>query len=73
MINPLFIAGTTVSPTVNFDPINGWLQINGRCIPEHPIKFYQPLENWLNDFIATQPVSIKLSIYIDYMNTHSTE
>ena len=73
MISPLFIAGTPISPTVNFNPENGWLQITGRSIPEHPVKFYQPLENWLNDFIATEPPTIQLSIYVDYMNTHSTE
>jgi len=73
MISPLFIAGTPVSPTVNFDSTNGLLQITGRSIPEHPVKFYQPIENWLNEYLSSLPSNIKLSIYLDYMNTHSTE
>ncbi|MCO6501118.1 MAG: DUF1987 domain-containing protein [Vicingus serpentipes] len=72
-MNSLVIASTPTSPSVDFNAESGWLQISGRSIPEHPINFYQPLENWLNDFILTNPPTIKLSIYVDYMNTHSTE
>lgn len=60
-------------PKVNFNPITGLLILKGRSIPENPTKFYQPLENWVNEFILTQPASINFDIHVDYLNTHSTE
>ena len=72
-MDSLIIEGNFNSPTVNFDAGNGLLQIKGRSIPEHPIKFYQPLEGWLKDYINTKPQKITFLIYLDYMNSHSIE
>ena len=72
-MDPLFIEGKLNSPTVNFNAVDGLLQITGRSIPEHPVKFYQPLEDWIKDYLKTNPQKITLLIYLDYMNTHSTE
>jgi hypothetical protein len=60
-------------PSINFDPNTGMLKIIGRSIPEDPVKFYEPLENWISDFIDTKPETLTLFIYLDYLNTHSTE
>ena len=72
-MDSLIIEGSRNSPTVNFDASNGLLQISGRSIPDHPVKFYQPLENWLKGYVNTHPQKITFIIYLDYMNTHSTE
>jgi len=69
----LFIEGKINSPTVNFDCSNGNLKLTGRSIPENPVKFYRPLESWLVSFLDTQPKKIVFYIYLDYLNTHSTE
>jgi hypothetical protein len=67
------IEGKINSPTINFNPNSGLLLIVGRSIPENPVKFYQPIENWIAKFIETNPSKIVLHIYLDYLNTHSTE
>lgn len=72
-MNALIIDGKTNSPTINFNADTGLLKIIGRSIPEHPVNFYQPLENWLTEYITTNPKEIKLFIHLDYLNTHSTE
>jgi hypothetical protein len=72
-MKPLFIERKMNSPLVDFNAESGLLQILGRSIPEHPVKFYQPIEDWLNNFIKTSPQKINFTIYLDYMNTHSTE
>ena len=72
-MNTLQIEGTLNSPGINFNPNNGLLKIIGRSIPENPVKFYQPIEVWLIDFIASNPDNLELYIYLDYLNTHSTE
>ena len=72
-MNPLLIDSKLNSPAVNFNAETGRLQIIGRSIPEHPVKFYQPLEDWMTDYLATNPSDITLHIFLDYLNTHSTE
>jgi len=72
-MNSLIVENKQNSPLVNFNAETGVLQIVGRSIPEHPVKFYQPLEDWLDDFLKTNPTSVKLHIFLDYLNTHSTE
>lgn len=65
-------AGTISLPTVIFKT-SGELKITGRSIPEHPVKFYEPISNWIADFIATKPSNINFLVHLDYLNTHSTE
>ena len=65
-------AGTISLPSIIFNT-SGELKITGRSIPEHPVKFYEPISNWLSDFVATNPKDINLLIHLDYLNTHSTE
>ncbi|PJA09094.1 MAG: nuclear pore complex subunit [Flavobacteriales bacterium CG_4_10_14_0_2_um_filter_32_8] len=72
-MNTLIIEGKANSPTVNFNYNTGLLKIMGRSIPENPVKFYQPIEDWISDFLKTKPNKVTFYIYLDYLNTHSTE
>ena len=69
----LIIEGTINLPSINFNASTHLLKIIGRSIPEHPVKFYEPLESWIVDYINTQPAKISIVIHLDYLNTHSTE
>ena len=69
----LIIEGGFKFPSVNFNPITGLLKIVGRSIPENPVKLYQPLEDWISDYIQTKPQELTLYFHLDYLNTHSTE
>ena len=60
-------------PSIDFDPSTGLLKIIGRSIPENPVKFYQPIEDWILEFIESNPKDLTFFIYLDYLNTHSTE
>lgn len=68
----LFIEGKQNSPAVAFSE-GGVLSIVGRSIPEHPLKFYKPLEDWITEFLATSPIKVYFKAHLDYLNTHSTE
>jgi len=72
-MNALLIEGKTNTPAIDFNPTTGVLEIIGRSIPENPVKFYQPLEDWICDFIKINPENLILYIHLDYLNTHSTE
>jgi len=61
------------SPLIDFNSNNGLLKIIGRSIPENPVKFYQPLNDWVHNFIKTNPQDLIFYVHLDYLNTHSTE
>ena len=71
-MNSLFIEGKQNSPAIAFSE-GGVLSIVGRSIPEHPLKFYKPLEDWITEFLATSPIKVYFKVHLDYLNTHSTE
>lgn len=66
------LEGTLTLPSVDFKT-DGKLSITGRSIPEHPEKFYSPIDKWIESFLQTNPASIHLLVHLDYLNTHSTE
>ena len=72
-MNTLLIEGKMNSPLIDFNPKSGLLKIIGRSIPENPVKFYQPIEDWICNFIKTNPKDLILYVHLDYLNTHSTE
>ncbi|MCB0402235.1 MAG: DUF1987 domain-containing protein [Flavobacteriales bacterium] len=71
-MDALLIEGKMTSPAIDFQA-GKTLRITGRSIPEHPVKFYQPVDEWLAKYILTQPHNLELFIHLDYLNTHSTE
>jgi len=72
-MDSLLIEGKINSPNIDFNPSTGLLKIEGRSIPENPVKYYQPIENWIIAFINTSPQDLILYVHLDYLNTHSTE
>lgn len=72
-MNALVIESKLNSPLIDFNHNSGLLKIIGRSIPENPVKFYQPIEDWIFNFLSTNPKDINLFIHLDYLNTHSTE
>jgi hypothetical protein len=73
VIDNLNIDPTLNTPKISTDYAIGIIKITGRSIPEHPHSFYHPLQNWLEQFIATNPSTIHFFLFLDYMNTHSHE
>jgi hypothetical protein len=67
------ITGTAKAPTVNFDPENGKLELTGRSIPEDSMKFYKPLLEWLDNYIANPPEKTSVNINLEYFNTSSSK
>lgn len=67
----LFIEGTDQTLEVNFK-IDGKLRLQGISTPDHVNHFFDPLFQWIKDFEKTQPKTIEIELFIDYLNTSST-
>ena len=67
------IEGTPKTPTVNFDPETGVLELKGRSIPENSIEFYKPVVDALDDYSKGAKDGTKINIQLEYFNTSSSK
>lgn len=60
-----FVEPTKDTPQVDMDP-EGTIKINGKAMPEHPIKFFTPIYEWCKQYDKD---SILIDIDLEYFNT----
>jgi hypothetical protein len=65
----LIIHATNNTPRVYFDLSQGRIELRGRCFPENPSKFYDPLIAWLNAHITGDSIEARFEVYLEYYNT----
>lgn len=65
--------GSSKTPTINFDLINGVLEIKGRSIPENSIEFYKPLSEAIEKYASSAKPTTKVDVYLEYFNTSSSK
>lgn len=69
----LHLVASPKTPSVNFNCQEGRLELRGRSIPENSIEFYQPLNDWIDNY-AEQPLSNTIiDIKLEYFNTSSSK
>lgn len=67
----LIINPTEHTPGVNFNPSTGKLELKGRSLPENAIEFYDPLFDWLENYLVIAPQETELHVDLDYLNSIS--
>jgi hypothetical protein len=72
-MEPISIAGTPKTPTVQFDGGSGKVEIKGRSIPENSIEFYKPLVDWLEAYLSNPAELTEVNIQLEYFNTSSSK
>ena len=68
-IKGLYIKGTGNTPEVDFLP--GKIKISGRSIPEDAFAFFQPIVQWIENYIANPEDHTKVILRIEYINSGS--
>jgi hypothetical protein len=69
----LQIARSSNTPKVDFKAAEGFLQIEGRSIPENPSEFYKPLILWATEYFKNPVKPTRLSIKLEYINSGSSK
>lgn len=69
----LKVAATNVTPTIMFDHTKGTLELKGRSIPENSLEFYQPVYEWLDEYIKDPAEKTVIHLRFDYFNTSSSK
>ena len=69
----LKVIGTELTPTIEFDSINGRLIIKGTSIPENPFESFEPLFNVLDSYNSNPSTLTKVDFLLEYFNTSSSK
>jgi hypothetical protein len=63
---------TAKTPQIDFNHLSGDLLLYGRSIPENAAKIYEPVFNWVNEYILEPRPITNLRLNLEYYNTAST-
>jgi hypothetical protein len=72
-MEPLIIESTSLTPGIKFDANQGVFEMKGRSIPENSLEFYQPVYEWLDDYLQNPKEKTVLKVQFDYFNTSSSK
>lgn len=64
---------TATTPYINFDPVTGLLEIDGRSIPENVIDFYHPILRWIDEYSKDPRETTEITLKFEYFNTSSSK
>ncbi|MFO8021358.1 MAG: DUF1987 domain-containing protein, partial [Perlabentimonas sp.] len=68
----ILIDKTADCPYVNFTE-EGLLEIEGRSITEDVFSFWQPLVDWIEQYIKVPADKTKVVVYLEYTNSSSNK
>ncbi len=69
----LLIEATEDSPKIALDAANNLFQISGRSLPENAIGFYQPVFDWLQNYLQSPNAVSVFEFQLEYFNTASAK
>jgi hypothetical protein len=69
----LIIEQTKYTPRVEFLADSGKLTLQGSSYPENSVEFYQPLLDWMNEYIETKSKPLEFNFLITYFNTSTSK
>ena len=73
MENQINIQATEVLPHILFDKSKGELLIEGRSMPEDAYSFFEPILDWLEEYIQEPAETTICTINLDYFNSGSVK
>lgn len=73
MINNLQIAATDETPMIDFNSETGVLKMSGTSISHQSDVFFQPIIEWITNYIAVAKPITQLIVEIDFFNISSSK
>ena len=68
----LIIEETPKTPLIELNPLTGDFIFSGRSIPENAAKVYEPILNWVSEYIKHARPTTNLRLNMEYFNTSSS-
>jgi hypothetical protein len=67
----LIVEQTIKTPQIDLNQLTGDLLFSGRSIPENAAKVFEPVLNWVQDYIQKARPVTNLRLNLEYFNTAS--
>ncbi|MDF1874522.1 DUF1987 domain-containing protein [Sulfurimonas sp. SAG-AH-194-I05] len=69
----LKIEATKYTPEIDFDVVNGALNITGKSYPENTFEYYKPIVEWIKEYMTVIDNDRKITVNLDleYLNSSS--
>lgn len=67
------LQATSNTPKVSFNSKTGALEMTGRLLPESALHFFEPLIQWMERHVDTQPKKTELHLRLEYMSTTASK
>jgi len=68
----LIIEQTPKTPQIDLNKLTGDLIFSGKSIPENPAKVYEPVLNWVTEYILEARPTTNIRFNLEYFNTASS-
>jgi hypothetical protein len=69
MLTELLIEQTPKTPQIDLNQFTGDLIFSGKSIPENAAKVYEPVLNWVKQYILNANPTTNLRLNLEYYNT----
>jgi hypothetical protein len=73
MIPVLYIEATKDTPKILFDAENNQFEISEKSLPEDAIGFFQPVFDWLNQYIDKPKDESTFVFFLEYYSTSTAK
>jgi hypothetical protein len=71
MLKDLNIEETNKTPQIDLNKLTGNIILSGKSIPENAAKVYEPVLNWISEYVQDPNPTTNLIINLEYYNTSS--
>jgi hypothetical protein len=61
--------GNVKTPKISFNHLSGNLILSGRSYPENGVEVYEPLLEWINEYIKSPQKTTNLHLNLEYFNS----
>lgn len=68
---PLHIEKKDDTPEIKLDKISGTFSFGGKSLPEDVVEFYEPVFNWIQEYISDPNEETVVDMKIEYFNSAS--
>ncbi|MBN2666797.1 MAG: SiaC family regulatory phosphoprotein [Bacteroidales bacterium] len=68
----LFVEQTDKTPLIDFNYLNGEMILSGKSIPINAPRIFEPLLEWINEYVKNPRQNTNLRLNLEYFNTASS-
>ncbi len=68
----MFVEQTDKTPLVDFNHLSGELILSGKSIPINAPRIFEPILDWINEYVKNPRQTTNLRLNLEYFNTASS-